>query len=136
MSTAGAHAYKDHVITVDGVTYSDQVRKSRIVPTTNTQTWKAAVPGGVVVDTDDPTWVWEVESLQINKAGGLAKAFRDAAGTEVDVVIQEKSGSGEPMASFTISCHHVPFGGEEGQFMVLDGEEFGIVGQPVFGTSA
>jgi hypothetical protein len=135
VSTAGAHVYKDHVIEFDGVEYSDQVRKSRIVPTTNTQTWKAAVPGGVVVDTDDPTWVWEVEGLQINKAGGLAKAIRDAAGTEVDVVIQEKSGSGEPTASFSIAVQHVPFGGEEGAFMVTE-VEFGVVGQPVFGTSA
>lgn len=135
MTTAGAHVYKDHVVTFDGDTYSDQIRKSRLVPTTNSQTWKAAVPGGVVVDTDDPTWVWEMESLQINKAGGLAKAIRDAAGTTVTVVIQEKSGSGEPTATFDIAVQHVPFGGEEGAFMVTE-VEFAVDGQPVFGTSA
>ena len=135
MSTAGARVYRNHVITFDGVEYSDQVRKSRIVPTTNSQVYKTAVPAGVIVDTDNPTWVWEVEGLQINSASGLAKAFRDAAGTTVEVVIQPHAGSGEALATFDIAVKHVPFGGEEGAFMVLE-EEFAVSGQPVFGTAA
>lgn len=134
MSTDGAHVYRNHVITFDGDLYSDQVRKSRIVPTTNSQVYKTAVPAGVLVDTDNPTWVWEVEGLQINKNGGLAKALRDAAGTTVEVTIQPNAGSGEALATFDIAVKHIPFGGEEGEWMVLE-DEFAVSGQPAFGTA-
>lgn len=130
----GAFVYRNHSIEVDTEEFSNQIRKSILMPTTNKQTYKVAVPGGVIADVDDPTWVWQITGLQINVTDGFAKYLRDNAGTLIDVVFLPQSGVGKPQATFTCMAEHVPFGGEEGQFATID-IELGIQGTPVFGTS-
>jgi hypothetical protein len=126
---------RDSVVTIDGDEFAGHVRKSRIVPDINVQTYKTLIPDGVVVDQDIPVWTWELEGLQTNGTGGLAKALRDAAGTIVEIVLQPKSGAGHSKATFNALITQIPFGGEQGEFMVID-VSFAIQGQPVFGTSS
>jgi hypothetical protein len=127
--------YRDIVFTVGGTSYANQVSKARLVPDVPVQTYRTLVPDGVVQDIDSTVWTLELGGLQINHTGGLADALRDAAGTELACVLQPKTGSGQPTASFTIVSKMVPFGGEQGKYMEID-DEFPVVGAVTFGTSA
>ena len=131
----GAHVYRHALVTVDTVEYANQVTKARLVPDTPIQTVRTLVPDGVVQDVDSTVWVLELSGLQINITGGLAKALRDAAGTEIDVILQPKVGFSLPTATFTALALHVEFGGEQGAFLPIE-LELPVVGSPVFGTSA
>ncbi len=132
----GAHVYKNCLLTVEGTEYTNQLTKALLKPDSPSQTLRTLVPDGQVTDNDSPIWTFEVSALQINIAGGLAKALRDAAvGDELDCVLQPVAGSGAPQASFTIKAKPVDFGGTQGQWGTFE-DVFGVVGQPVFGTSA
>lgn len=131
----GAHVYKNALVTVDDVQYANQVTRARLVPDTPIQTVRTLVPDGVVQDVDSTVWVFELSGLQINIASGLAKALRDAAGTEIEVVLQPKVGLSQPTATFTILALPGEFGGEQGSFLTTE-MELPVVGAPVFGTSA
>lgn len=131
----GAMVFRDAVISVNAVEYANQLNKARLVPETPIQTFRTLVPDGVVQDVDSTVWTLELSGLQINTAGGLAKALRDAAGTEVEVVLQPKAGASQPTATFDIIVTHVEFGGEQGSFLPFEAT-FPVVGAPVFGTTA
>ncbi|MCT2277993.1 phage tail protein [Micromonospora chalcea] len=136
MSAApGAHVIKNAVVTVDGVEYANQVSKARLVPDQPVQTMRTLVPDGVVQDVDSPVWTFELSGLQINVAGGLAKALRDANGGEVDVVLQPRAGSGQATATFTVLALMPEFGGNQGEWATQE-LSLPVQGQPVFGTSA
>lgn len=132
---AGATVLRDSLVTIDDVEYANQVRKARFVPDTAVQTYKTLVPDGIIVDADTATWTVELEGVQGNASGGLAKALRDAAGTVVEMVFQPTSGFSKPMVTANVLITAVPFGGEQGSFMDFD-VTFSVQGAPVFGTSA
>jgi|1185.fasta_scaffold601881_2 hypothetical protein len=135
-AATGAYVYKDALITVEGTDYANQLSKAVLVPDTPVQTYRTLVPDGSVVDVDSPAWTFEVSALQINIAGGLAKALRDASpGDDLDIVLVPKKGSGNPQASFTIKAAPVDFGGEQGGWQTFE-KVFGVVGSPVFGTAS
>ncbi|MDW3849656.1 hypothetical protein NMK34_23870 [Micromonospora sp. BRA006-A] len=134
-AAAGAHVIKNAVVTIDGVEYANQVNKARLVPDQPIQTMRTLVPDGVVQDVDSPVWTFEISGLQINVAGGLAKALRDANGGEVDVVLQPRAGTGQATATFTVLALMPEFGGDQGEWATQE-LELPVVGQPVFGTSA
>lgn len=134
-AATGAIVYRDAVITIGAVPYANQATKARLVPDTPIQTIRTLVPDGAIQDVDSTVWTFELSGLQINIAGGLAKALRDAAGTNVDVILQPKSGSAKPQATFTIVALAPEFGGEQGSFLTME-LELPVVGTPVFGTSA
>ncbi|MEE3918189.1 hypothetical protein V2I01_04830 [Micromonospora sp. BRA006-A] len=96
---------------------------------------RTLVPDGVVQDVDSPVWTFEISGLQINVAGGLARAPRDANGGEVDVVLQPRAGTGQATATFTVLALMPEFGGDQGEWATQE-LELPVVGQPVFGTSA
>lgn len=131
----GALVYKDALITMDGVEYANQCNKTRLVPDQPVQTLRTLVPDGVVQDADSVVWVLELAGLQINIAGGLAAALRSASGTDVDFVVQLKSGSGQPTATFTALAMMPEWGGEQGQFLPID-LTMPVQGGVVFGTSS
>lgn len=133
--TMGPIVMRDSIVTIDGDEFAGHVRKSRLVPDTNVQTYKTLVPGGVVVDQDEPVWTWELEGLQTNGVGGLAPALRAVAGTIVECILQPKVGAAQPKATFNALITQIPFGGEQGEFMVID-VSFAVQGTPVFGASA
>lgn len=132
---AGRILYRDAVVTIDSVEYANQVNKARLVPDTPTVTYKTLVPDGVVQDTDTTTWQFELSGLQIRGVTGLAAALNAAAGDEIEVILQPKSGTGQPTATFTMVAMPVEFGGEQGNYLTFDAT-FPVVGQPTFGTSA
>lgn len=132
----GAHVFRYALVTVDSVEYANQVTKARLVPDTPIQTVRTLVPDGVVQDVDSTVWTFELSGLQINIAGGLAKALRTLTpGEEVDVILQPKVGFSQPTATFTILALPAEFGGEQGSFLMTE-MEFPVIGAPVFGTSA
>lgn len=131
----GAHVYRNALVTVESVEYANQVTKARLVPDTPIQTVRTLVPDGAVQDIDSTVWTFELSGLQINATGGLAKALRDAAGTELDIVLQPKAGFSQPTATFTVIALPAEFGGDQGSFLMTE-LELPVVGAPVFGTSA
>lgn len=136
-AVANAIMWKDAIVTIDATTYEGQVRKARLVPSQDVQTYRVSIPSGTVQDTNAATWVLELEGLQINHSNGLAKALRDAeeASDTLDVIIQPKRGSAQPTATVTITPLQIPFGGEEGKFLDFD-LSFPVNGKPTWGTSA
>lgn len=131
----GAMVFKDAVITIDAVAYTNQLRKARLVPAQNIQSYPTLVPDGVVQDVDAPIWTWEIEGLQINIANGLAYYLRNlAVGANISVIQQLKSGVGQPKATFTAIAMAVEFGGEQGAFLTKT-LTLPVLGVPVFGVS-
>ncbi|MER5703478.1 hypothetical protein ABT023_16255 [Micromonospora sp. NPDC002296] len=133
-AAAGAHVFRNAVVTVDDVEYANQLTKARLVPDTPIQTQRTLVPDGVVQDVDSTVWTFEISGLQINVAGGLAKALRDAAGTQIEVTLQPKAGTGQATATFTVLALMPEFGGEQGNWLTQE-LELPVVGLPVFGLS-
>lgn len=134
-AATGAYVFRNAVVTVEGTEYANQVNKARLVPDTPIQTFRTLVPDGVVQDVDSTVWTLELSGLQINETGGLAKALRDAAGTEIDVVLQPKAGTGQTTATFVCIALMPEFGGEQGNFLGIE-LELPVVGGVTFGTSA
>lgn len=131
----GVHVMRNVVLTIGATDYANQVTKARLVPDTPIQTIRTLVPDGVVQDVDSTVWTLELSGVQNWLTGGLADALNDAAGTELSIVLQPKSGTGQSTATFTIIAMPVEFGGEQGNFRTFEGE-FPVVGAPTFGVSA
>jgi hypothetical protein len=131
----GVIVMRDSTITIDTVEFNSSATKFRLVPDTPIQQLRTLVPDGVVTDVDSTVWTFEVSGVQVWAAGGLAKALNDAAGQQVDVVIQPKVGSGQDKATFTMVAMPVEFGGEQGAFRLFEAT-FPVVGAPIFSTSA
>ena len=131
----GAHVMRNASVKVETVEYANQVTKARLVPDAPVQTMRTLVPDGIVQDVDSAVWTLELSGVQDYKTGGLAKALNDAAGTEVDIVITPKLGTGESTATVVAIAKQVEFGGEQGNFRTFE-VELPIVGQPTFGSAA
>ncbi|MGW3619485.1 hypothetical protein [Micromonospora arida] len=131
----GAHVMRHAIVTIDEVEYANQVTKVRLVPDTPVQTMRTLVPDGAVTDVDSTVWTLELSGLQIWIANGLAKALNDAAGTEIEVTIQPKVGTGQSTATCTIVAKPIEFGGEQGSFRSFEAD-FPVIGEPVWGVSA
>lgn len=127
--------FKNASITIDGVQYANALTRARLVPEVNRQTLRTLVPDGVIQDSDSPVWTFEVTAVQGWAAGGVSKALWDARGTQVEVVLQLAAGSGKPTWTFDINVDPVTIGGEQGQILASE-VEFGVLGEPVMGTSA
>lgn len=132
---AGAHVMRNISIKVDTVEFANQVTKARLVPDTPIQTLRTLVPDGIVQDIDSTVWTLELSGVQDWKTGGLANALNAATGTEVDIVLQPKVGTGESTATFTAIAMPVEFGGEQGNFRIFE-VELPVVGGVTFGTAA
>lgn len=134
-AAVGAHVYKNAIVTIDEEEYANQLTTARLVPDQPVQTMRTLDPTGTLQDADSATWTFEISGLQINIAGGLAKALRDANGGELEVVLQPKAGSAQATATFTVVALMPEFGGEQGSWLTQE-LSLPVVGQPVFGTSA
>lgn len=132
---ANAYVVRNAVITIDDVVYGNQATKARLVPDTPIQTLRTLVPDGVVQDIDSTVWTMELSGVESRLTGGLAKALDTAAGTQIEVVIQPKAGTGQDTATVTIVALPVTFGSEQGEWRLFDAT-FPCVGQPVFGVSS
>lgn len=137
MSNADAFVMRNASVTVATVEYHDQCWVARLVPDVPITTQRTLVPDGVIQDVDSPTWTFEITFAQQNKAGGLAKALRDATpgSTLACVLVPDNAGTGSPQATFNVLALPGPFGGTSGQ--LADNElVLPVVGQPTFGTSS
>ena len=134
---ANGHVYKNASIEIETDEYADALTRARLVPEVNKQVLRTLVPSGVIVDTDSAVWTFEITAVQDFAAAGIAKAIQDAfdAGTNLDIVLQPLPGTGQRTATFTVAPEPVPFGGEQGQWMLAE-LELSVIGQPVFGTSS
>jgi hypothetical protein len=134
-AATGAIVYRDALVTIATVEYANQTIKARLVPDVPIQTVRTLVPDGAISDVDSPVWTFEVSALQINGAGGLALALRSATlGSTLACILQPKTGSSLPKATFNIMALPVPFGGDQGAYLTFDAV-FPVIGAPVFGTS-
>jgi hypothetical protein len=126
---------RNPIITIDGVVYSNQVQKARLVPDTPTVTYRTF--DGVLKDRDTTSWTLELGGIQDRGAAGLAAALDEAAeaGDPVEMEIQTKAGSGQDLATFTFIPIPVEFGGESGAAKTFDAT-FEVVDQPAFTQSA
>lgn len=130
----GAFVLKDSSLTIATVEYANQCTKAQLIADTPVQTVRTLVPDGQVSDTDSALWTFALSFLQINSAGGLAKALRTASpGTQMAVVYTPKTGTGQDKATFTMVALPPPFGGDQGQYMIAE-MVFAVIGQPVFAT--
>ncbi len=132
---SGALVFKDALITVDGVDYANNLSKARLVPDQPIQTMRTLVPDGVVQDVDSVIWTLELAGLQINISGGLAAYLRTNSGLSTAWVLQPKTGSGQPKATFTAIALMPEFGGEQGAFLPID-MTLPVTGGVTFGTSS
>lgn len=132
---AGAFVLRNPVFTLGGTAYANQATKTRLVPDVNMQTLRTLVPDGLVTDVDTAQWTFELSGIADWKtAQGMAKFLHDNHGLVVAVVLTPKPGTGERSAAFSIMAHSVPFGGEQGKWVIFE-EEFGVIGAPVFSDS-
>ncbi|MEU8329820.1 hypothetical protein [Micromonospora sp. NPDC048839] len=134
-AAAGAHIYRNASVEIDEVEYANQLTTARLVPDQPVQTMRTLDPTGTLQDVDTATWMFEISGLQINIAGGLAKALRDADGGELEIILQPKVGSAQATATFTVRALMPAFGGEQGNWLSSE-LSLPVVGQPVFGVSA
>lgn len=134
---ARAHVIKYAVFEVDAVDYANQVTKVRLVPDTPTQTLRTMDPTGTITDADSAVWALELAGIQDFGAGSLGAALRTAAaaGTDLDVEFQPKTGTGQDTATFTIRPINIAFGGDAGAFRTFD-TNIPVVGTPTFSQSA
>lgn len=132
----GARVMRNASVMIDATEYANQLSKARLVPDQPVQTRRTLVPDGAVSDVDSPVWTLELAGLQINKPDGLAAAFRAANGTVLEVVLVPHTGPGEAQATCQVLALHVPFGGDQGNWLETGDVTLPVVGQPVFGTVA
>lgn len=126
----GGFVYKNATLTIATVEYANQMRIARLVPETSIQSYRTLVPDGVVQDVDTPIWRLELTGLQINKAGGLAKALRAMdPGAVLACVLAPQAGEGES-AAFSALAVPVPLGGEQGSFATME-LVLPVIGEPV-----
>lgn len=130
----GGMVYRDASVIVAGVEYANQLKKARLVPDQPVQTYRTLVPDGVVQDADSITYVFEMEGLQINIAGGLAAFMRTNSGTTQTITLVPKVGSGMPRATFTATMLMPEFGGEQGAFLTQT-LSLPVNGAPVYDTA-
>jgi hypothetical protein len=131
---SGAYVFRDALITVDTVEYTNQINKARLVPDQPIQTYRTLVPDGVVQDVDSVVWTLELTGLQINVAGGLAAYLRTNSGLTLSWVIQPRTGVGQAKATFSAIAMMPEFGGEQGAYAVMD-LTLPVIGGVTFGTS-
>lgn len=131
MAYARARVFRNPIVTIDEVAYTNQVTKARLVPDTPTQTMVTF--GGVDNDRGTPTWTLELAGHQDRGAGGLADAIDDAvaAGEPIEITIETRSTAGEDMATCSFIPVPVEFGGEAGEWKLFD-QTFVVNDQPVF----
>lgn len=135
-AATGAFVLKNALVTIDSVEYANQVRTAMLVPEQENNTYRTLVPDGAQSDTDSPVWTFQIQGLQINATGGLAKALRAfTPGEQIDVVLAPRNAVGDDQATFTIVAKAAPFGGEQGSWAEID-IEFPVVGQPAFAAIA
>lgn len=134
MAYARAMVFRNPIVTIDSVEYTDQCSKARLVPDTPTQVMRTF--GGVDKDRDSTSWTLELAGHQDRGAGGLAAALdaAAAAGAPIEVEIQAKPGAGQDMATATIVPVPVEFGGEAGSWKLFE-QTFEVVDEPVFEQS-
>lgn len=131
---SGAYVFRDALITVDTVEYTNQISKARLVPDQPIQTYRTLVPDGVVQDVDSVVWSLELTGLQINVAGGLAAYLRTNSGLTLSWVVQPRTGVGQAKATFSAIAIMPEFGGEQGAYQVID-MTLPVIGGVTFGTS-
>lgn len=130
----GVYVVRDAKITVEGITYDNQVTSAKLVPETPVQSLRTLVPDGTIVDVDSPVWTFEITIVQKNNTGGLAKAMRTfAPGEQIDIVLAPKDLTGEDQATFVALAMPSDFGGEQGSFPTAE-LVLPVVGVPVFSS--
>lgn len=137
MAYSNAHVLKNFdSIEVDGVEMKSQIWKIELTPDQPVQVQRA-FDGGVNVDTDTPSWTAAITCFNSRKAGAFVKALDTAraAGDTVDIVVQPKAGTGQDVATFTVTPVAVGFGGEIGSWHQAE-IELPVVDQPVFSAAA
>lgn len=134
MAYARGMVFRNPIVTIDDVEYTDQCSKARLVPDTPVQTMRTF--GGVDKDRDSTSWVLELAGHQDRGAGGLAAALdaAAAAGEPIEIEIQARAGAGQDMATAMIVPVPVEFGGEAGAWKTFDAT-FEVIDEPTFEQS-
>lgn len=134
MAYARAMVMRKPTVTIESVSYANQLSKARLVPDTPIQTMRTF--GGVDQDVDTTSWTLELAGHQDRGTGGLGDALDDAvaAGGTLTLMLQAKSGTGQDVATCEIVPVPIEFGGETGAWKSFE-QTFAVVDQPVFTQS-
>lgn len=135
---AYARAYvikKDASVEVDSVEFKSQLWRITLTPDTPTQTRRTF--GGVDQDRDSTAWTADIAGYASRGTGSFAAAIDAAiaAGDNMEIVLQPKTGTGQDVVTFTILPTPLPFGGEHGEWNQFE-MTFQVVDSPVFTQSA
>lgn len=136
MAYANAYVFKNPAsVKLDTVEMQDQISKVRLIPDTPTQVNRTF--GGVDKDRDTTSWTAEITGYQTRLTGGFGKALDTAiaAGDNIEIVLQFKSGTGQEVCTFTIVPVPAEYGGASGDWNVAE-MTFEVVDEPVFTVSA
>lgn len=126
---------RNALLTIEATDHAASVRRARLVPEVNVQTYRTLVPDGAITDVDSPLWTLELQGLQDWETGGLARYLHDNHGTAVTVVLGAQDGTGKRQATFEVIAQSVPFGGDTGVWAEFE-VSLGVVGQPVFASQS
>lgn len=132
---AGAFIIRNSSTKFDTVEYKQSLTKAELVPDTTVEQLKTLDPATVHSDVDDASWTFEIAGVQDwTVTTGLADFLYANHGQIAEVVLQPQPGTGKRTATFDVICISPPFGGERGNWNLLE-LSLPVDGVPVFGTS-
>jgi hypothetical protein len=122
----------DPIVTIEGTSYKNQLRRAELVPETTNVSYPTLDPTGTIQASGNTVWTLELEGIQ----NELHEALLDAEpGEQLTVVLQAKPGVGQRKATFEIAAKPVRFGGTVNEVLSFE-DSFAVVGAPVWGVSA
>jgi FKBP-type peptidyl-prolyl cis-trans isomerase 2 len=128
----GPYVMINPIVTIETVSYTNQLRTARLVPETTSVTYPTLDPTGTIQAYGNTAWTLELEGIQ----NELHEALLDAEpGDQLSVVLQAKPGVGQRKATFEIAAKPVPFGGTVNEILSFE-DSFAVVGAITWGVSA
>jgi hypothetical protein len=127
----GPYIFINPIVTIEGTSYTNQLRRAELVPETTSVTYPTLDPAGTIQASGSTTWTFELEGIQ----NELHEVLLDAEpGDLLTVVLQTKPGVGERTATFEMAAKPVRFGGTTNEVLTFE-DSFGVNGAIAWGVS-
>lgn len=128
----GPYLMVNPVITIETVSYTNQLRRAELVPETTTVSYPTLDPTGTIQASGNTVWTLELEGIQNVLHEALLAAD---PGDQLTVVLQAKPGTGQRKATFEIAAKPVRFGGAVNEVLSFE-DSFAVVGDVAWSVSA
>lgn len=130
----GAFVMRNISATFDTTQFAEHLSKAELEPEVEVAQLKL-LGGNTVSDVDEASWMFNIAGVQDWKVSqGLADFLNTNHGQEIDVVLQPRLGAGERVATFKCIGRTVKFGGEQGNFNLME-VSLPVVGKPTYSTA-